>query len=115
MCSQEELRLTNQTTAMLEASTALSSPQQSFYRQRFTSLRVFLSHHLAIWAQTLRADRAYPDLALTCIISCLSSPSYGCWAELCSAAYFRYNIWLLHINDEDELQVRLSFNMQAFM
>ncbi len=71
---------------------------------------LYLSHHLAIWAQTLKADRACPDLALPCIISCVSSPSQGCWAEVCSAAYCRYNLWLLHINDEDELQVRLSFN-----
>ncbi len=53
---------------------------------------LYLSHHLAIWAQTLRADRACPDLALACIISCLGNPSHGCWAELCSAACCRYNL-----------------------
>ncbi len=71
---------------------------------------LYLSHHLAMWVQTLRADIACPDLALAYITSCLSSHSYGCWAELCISAYCRYNLWLLHINDEDELQVRLSFN-----
>ncbi len=75
---------------------------------------LYLSHHLAICPQTLGADRACPDLALACISSCLSSHSYGCWAELCSAAYCRYILWLLHINDEDELQVRLSCNNSQY-
>ncbi len=76
----------------------------------FTYILQYLSHHSTKWAQSLKADRACPALSLTCISSCLSSHLHlhGCWAEACSAAYGRYKLWLLHINDKDELQVRHS-------
>ena len=51
---------------------------------------LYLSHHLAKWAQTLRADRACLDLALACTSNCLSSHSHGCWGELYSVSILVY-------------------------
>ncbi len=83
------------------------------FNRYFARVKRLKSQLASVEAGMRNDELALTVLALACIISCLSSPSHGCRAELCSAAYFRNNLWLLHINDEDELQVSLSFNRPA--